>query len=130
MKKLNSGMIFVTAGILAILLGANGNIYGEQIKIEQHFGEHQLSAQLKIYIHFDKDPSYYHDGLVISNGTETKIDVGELAQKYISPFWIKLNFYGNDHPENEVCLKNLDSDKKNCEDVNSDDTKIDIDMPN
>ena len=121
--------------MLAILVPILGNVTQAQVEkqeqstIQPYYGEHQLAGQIKIYIHFDKDPDYYGDALLITNNHEEKLDFDKLAQKYISPILTTLSYYGNPPDEHEVCLQNLDSEKKNCVDVHSDDKKVDINMP-
>lgn len=139
MKNTRLYAIPVTMAILALLCGNTGQVfasqeheheeYEENDEDYQRYGEHQLAGQIKIYMHYDQDVDYYGDAVITTNGHETKFDFHEDAGKFFSPMWKIYYYYGYIPDEDEVCLENLDSHRKNCVDVYRGEQRVDINMP-
>lgn len=103
-----------------------------EYKTEQEYegtGGENYEDSLEIVIDFDGDADDYGKGKISVNDVSKKFDVEEELDEHGNPLRINYYFVGYAPEESEVCVKNLDNDEKNCEEVYEGDHEVRLKFP-
>ena len=84
---------------------------------------------LEVTVKFDGDIDEYGDGKLSVNGITKKFNVEEEVEEHGNPLRINYYFLGYAPEESEVCVKNLETDEKNCEEVYAGQDKVTLKFP-